>query len=86
MNGSATIVDFCRQQPSQLRFIGQYQNSLLVYRQMTQEFKPLPKKRGHIIIGASNSGKTTAACQVLLKDKPFYVKDLTTVTFDQYCG
>ena len=86
MNGTSSIVDFCRQQPSQLRFIGQYQNSLLVYRQMTQEFKPLEKKRGHLIIAPSNSGKTTAACHILLKDKPFYVKDLTTVTFDQYCG
>lgn len=86
MNGSSTIVDFFRTQPSQLRFIGQYQNSLLVYKQMTHEFKPLPKKRGHLIIGSSNSGKTTAACNILLKNTPFYVKDLTTVTFDQYCG
>lgn len=86
VNGTSTLAEFIQQQPSQLSFIEQYQNSLLIYKQMTHEFKPLPKKRGHIIIAPANSGKTTAACTFLLKDTPFYVKDLATVTFDQYCG
>lgn len=86
MSGNCSVAEFCRQQPSQLRFIGQYQSSLLVYKQMTRTFKPLPKKRGHLIVAPSNSGKTTAAVEVLLKGLDFYVKDLSTLTFDQYCG
>ena len=49
---------------------------------MTEQKKDLPKKRGHIIIAPPNTGKTTAAVRILLKNRPYYIKALKTLTFD----
>lgn len=86
MAGKASVTDFIRQQPSQLRFIGQYQNSLITFKAMTTLYEKQDKRRGHFVISPAHSGKTTQSVDVLLKDIPFYTKDPTTLYFDQYFG
>ena len=74
MAGKASVTDFIRQQPSQLRFIGQYQNSLITFKAMTTLYEKQDKRRGHFVISPAHSGKTTQSVDVLLKDIPFYTK------------
>lgn len=45
-----------------------------------------PKKRGHFICAPTNSGKTTAALHHFIENKPYYMKDVHTGTFDDYNG